>query len=238
MVTLAVDGECRVHGGGNRFRYRRRSGSRRVRPHPAPGGRVLGGGRTHLRRCGIRRRRGGQAFLIMGFNPLSFFDVGIWRDDHSFVARASVVCDGAGNFGAGGDRPAQRQRCGPGWSECSSPCCYWSGRFGCRGRTHRGRVGAITNGPKDASCTRTRALYAQARSQAKLWLQDVVAGEPRFPDDDAVNAELDREIHAAPACGVPMPSSRPTPVWRDRDRSRQCATSTTPNSSTTVASST
>ncbi len=35
--------------------------------------------------------------------------------------------------------------------------------------------------------------------QAKLWLQDVIAGEPRFPDDDAVDAELDREIHAAPA---------------------------------------
>ena len=35
--------------------------------------------------------------------------------------------------------------------------------------------------------------------QAKLWVQHVVAGEPRFPDDREVNAELDREIHAAPA---------------------------------------
>ena len=35
--------------------------------------------------------------------------------------------------------------------------------------------------------------------QAKLWLQHVIAGEPHFPDDAKVNAELDREIHAAPA---------------------------------------
>ena len=27
----------------------------------------------------------------MGFNPLSFFDVGIWRDDHTLAARASVI---------------------------------------------------------------------------------------------------------------------------------------------------
>ena len=35
--------------------------------------------------------------------------------------------------------------------------------------------------------------------QAKLWLQHVIAGEPRFPDDAEVNQQLDREIHAAPA---------------------------------------
>src|SRR5246127_4876125 len=29
--------------------------------------------------------------LIMGFNPLSFFDIGIWRNDHSIAIRASVV---------------------------------------------------------------------------------------------------------------------------------------------------
>jgi hypothetical protein len=35
--------------------------------------------------------------------------------------------------------------------------------------------------------------------QANLWLQHVIAGEPRFPADAEVNAELDREIRAAPA---------------------------------------
>ncbi len=29
--------------------------------------------------------------LILGFNPLSFFDIGIWREDHSVAARAAVV---------------------------------------------------------------------------------------------------------------------------------------------------
>ena len=35
--------------------------------------------------------------------------------------------------------------------------------------------------------------------QAKLWLQDAIAGMPKFPDDAKVNEQLDREIHAAPA---------------------------------------
>jgi hypothetical protein len=35
--------------------------------------------------------------------------------------------------------------------------------------------------------------------QAKLWLQDAITGMPKFPDDAAVDAQLDREIHAAPA---------------------------------------
>ena len=34
--------------------------------------------------------------------------------------------------------------------------------------------------------------------QVNLWLQHVIAGEPRFPADAEVNAELDREINAAP----------------------------------------
>ncbi len=29
--------------------------------------------------------------LILGFNPLSFFDIDIWRDDHSLAARAAVI---------------------------------------------------------------------------------------------------------------------------------------------------
>ena len=37
--------------------------------------------------------------------------------------------------------------------------------------------------------------------QANLWLQHVIAGEPRFPSDVEVEAELDREVHAAPAPG-------------------------------------
>ena len=39
--------------------------------------------------------------------------------------------------------------------------------------------------------------------QAKLWLQRIIAGKPRLPDEPQVDAELDREVHAAPA---PKPS--------------------------------
>jgi hypothetical protein len=46
--------------------------------------------------------------------------------------------------------------------------------------------------------------------QANLWLQHVLAGEPRFPDDNEVNAELDREVRAAPAPGAP--ATAPVPV--------------------------
>ena len=42
--------------------------------------------------------------------------------------------------------------------------------------------------------------------QAKLWLQHLIAGEPRFPQDAEVDAELDKEIHAAPAPGHPAGS--------------------------------
>ncbi len=34
--------------------------------------------------------------------------------------------------------------------------------------------------------------------RAKLWLQNTVAGMPRLPDERLVDAELDREVHAAP----------------------------------------
>lgn len=37
--------------------------------------------------------------------------------------------------------------------------------------------------------------------RAKLWLQRVVAGTPRLPDERTVDAELDREVHAAPPPG-------------------------------------
>jgi hypothetical protein len=35
--------------------------------------------------------------------------------------------------------------------------------------------------------------------QANLWLQSVLAGMPRFPDDDTVDAQLDLQVHAAAA---------------------------------------
>jgi hypothetical protein len=43
---------------------------------------------------------------------------------------------------------------------------------------------------------------------AKLWLQNMVAGTPRLPDERMVDAELDREVHAAP----PPPEATQRPV--------------------------
>jgi hypothetical protein len=34
--------------------------------------------------------------------------------------------------------------------------------------------------------------------QAKLWLQNAIAGTPRLPDERAVDAQLDLDVHAAP----------------------------------------
>ena len=58
-----------------------------------------------------------------------------------------------------------------------------------RGRTH-----------KYLSIKRERYLR-RPFVQVNLWLQHVIAGEPRFPSDDEVNAELDKQVHAAPAPG-------------------------------------
>jgi hypothetical protein len=48
-----------------------------------------------------------------------------------------------------------------------------------------------------------RALERERRLRrpvvrVKLWLQRTIAGTPHFPDERAVDAELDREVHAAP----------------------------------------
>ncbi len=47
--------------------------------------------------------------LILGFNPLSFFDIGIWRNDHSIAARASVIALAALTLLARRHRASQRQ---------------------------------------------------------------------------------------------------------------------------------
>lgn len=137
--------------------------------------------------------------LIMGFNPLAFFDVGIWRDDHSFAARASVVAMALATLALAVIVLLK----GKVWTglvgmfitpllligaiRLSRPHAPWA-----RWRYH--------DRPRKMHRALERERYMRRPVvQAKLWLQDVVAGEPRFPADDAVDAELDREIHAAPA---------------------------------------
>ncbi|MEZ0053879.1 putative membrane protein [Mycobacterium sp. MAA66] len=137
--------------------------------------------------------------LVLGFNPLSFFDIGIWRADHHLVARVWVLA----------------------WAALTLSLAIvvllkgkvWTGLVGMF-ITPLLFVGAIRLSRPHAPWARWRYLTRPRRMrkalarerflrrpvvQAKLWLQDAIAGVPKFPDDAAVDRELDREIHAAPA---------------------------------------
>ncbi len=137
--------------------------------------------------------------LVLGFNPLSFFDIGIWRNDHSIAARASVIGLAAltlvlavvvllkGKVWTGLVGMFITPLLFIGAIRLSRPHAPWA-RWRYRDR------------PKKMH----RALVRERRLrrpvvQAKLWLQHVIAGEPHFPDDREVDQQLDLEIHAAPA---------------------------------------
>ncbi|MCW2664338.1 MAG: hypothetical protein JWP83_5490 [Mycobacterium sp.] len=58
-----------------------------------------------------------------------------------------------------------------------------------------------------------RALQRERRLRrpvvrVKLWVQCAIAGTPRLPDQRAVDAQLDHDVHAAPAPTVPILISR------------------------------
>lgn len=135
--------------------------------------------------------------LILGFNPLSFFDIGIWRDDHSLVARATVVVMALATLALAVVVLLKGK--------------VWTGLVGMF-ITPLLVVGAIrlsrphapwarwrySNRPRKMHRALERERYMRRPVvQAKLWLQDAVSGMPRFPDDTRVSQELDREIHAA-----------------------------------------
>jgi hypothetical protein len=136
--------------------------------------------------------------LVLGFNPLSFFDVDIWQNDHSVAARASVIILAAftlmlavvvllkGKVWTGLVGMFITPLLFIGAIRLSRPHAPWARwRYGDRPRKmHRALI-------------RERRLRRPV-VQAKLWLQHFVAGEPHFPDDTEVTSELDREIHAAP----------------------------------------
>ena len=137
--------------------------------------------------------------LILGFNPLSFFDIGIWREDQSAAMRALVVgvavltlllavvvlLKGKVWTGLVGMFITPLLFVGAvRLSRPHAPSARWR---------YTGRPGKMR-----------RALERERRLrrpvvQAKLWLQDAITGMPKIPDDAAVDAQLDREIHAAPA---------------------------------------
>lgn len=137
--------------------------------------------------------------LILGFNPLSFFDIGIWREDQSWVVRAVVVGVAVltlllavvvllkGKVWTGLVGMFITPLLLVGAVRLSRPHAPWA-RWRYTGRPRK----------MHRALERERWLRRPV-VQAKLWLQDAITGMPKFPDDAAVDAELDREIHAAPA---------------------------------------
>ena len=144
--------------------------------------------------------------LILGFSPLSFFDVDIWRSDQSLTARSIVVVVAVltltlavivllkGKVWTGLVGMFITPLLFIGAIRLSRPHAPWA----------RWRY---TNRPRKMH----RALARERRLrrpvvQVKLWLQDAIAGKPKFPDDASVDEQLDLEIHAAaaPADRVPV----------------------------------
>ena len=136
--------------------------------------------------------------LILGLNPLSFFDVGVWRNDSTLESRVGVVAMALltlalavvvllkGKVWTGLVGMFITPLLVIGAIRLSRPHAPWARwRYSKRPRKmHR-------------ALERERWLRRPA-VQAKLWVQDAVSGMPRFPDDRLVDEQLDREIHAAP----------------------------------------
>ncbi len=141
--------------------------------------------------------------LMMGFNPLSLFDVGIWRDADSLLARVAAAALVAVNLALAVIVLLKGK--------------LWTGLLGMfftpllfAGALRLARPHApwarwhYHDKPRKMHRSMERERYLRRPFvQANLWLQHVIAGEPRFPDDSEVNAELDREVRVAPAPGRP-----------------------------------
>jgi hypothetical protein len=147
--------------------------------------------------------------LVMGFNPLSLFDVGIWRDADSVAARVTVIALAVLNLALAVVVLFKGK--------------LWTGLLGMF-FTPLLFIGAIRlarphapwarwhyqDKPRKMRRSMERERYLRRPFvQANLWLQHIIAGEPRFPSDTEVNAELDREIHPAPAPGQQAPAQAP-----------------------------
>jgi hypothetical protein len=135
--------------------------------------------------------------LVLGLHPLMFF-IALWHDTHSLLMRALAIAG----------------------SVLTLPLAVvvllkgkvWTGLIGMFFAPLL-VIGAIRMSRPHAPWARwrynkqldkmRRALERERRLRrpvvrAKLWLQNAIAGTPRFADDFAVNAQLDREVHAAP----------------------------------------
>lgn len=143
--------------------------------------------------------------LVLGFNPLSFFDIDIWRSDHTVLARTLVITIAVvtlllavvvllkGKVWTGLIGMFITPLLVVGAIRLSRPHAPWA----------RWRY---TDHPRKMHRALERERWLRRPVvQAKLWLQDAIAGMPKFPDDAEVDAQLDREIRAAPAPRERMP---------------------------------
>lgn len=145
--------------------------------------------------------------LVMGFNPLSLLDIGIWQDADSTAARIGVLVLAVINLALAVVVLLKGK--------------LWTGLLGMF-FTPLLLIGAVRlarphapwarwhyqDKPRKMHRSMERERYLRRPFvQLNLWLQHVIAGEPRFPDDAEVNAELDREVRPAPGPGQPAPGS-------------------------------
>jgi hypothetical protein len=125
--------------------------------------------------------------LILGFNPLSFFDLSMWRNDHTVQARVGVVIFAVLTLALAVVVLLKGK--------------VWTGLVGMFVPPLL-FVGALRLSRPHAPWARWRYTKKPRKMHRALererWVQDAVSGLPRFPDDRAVDEQLDREIHPAP----------------------------------------
>jgi hypothetical protein len=137
--------------------------------------------------------------LVLGFNPQALFNMHLWVDANTDLAKASVIALAVLNLALAVIVLLKGK--------------LWTGLLGMF-FTPLVLIGALRlarphspwarwhyqDKPKKMHQSLERERYLRRPFvQANLWLQHVIAGEPRFPSDTEIEAELDREVHAAPA---------------------------------------
>ncbi|OHU97003.1 hypothetical protein [Mycobacterium talmoniae] len=153
--------------------------------------------------------------LVLGFHPLTFL-LAVWHDTHSDVIRAAVIAGVVttlplavlvvlkGKVWTGLIGMFFFPLLVIGAARLSRPHAPWA-RFRYSHRPERMR----------RALQRERKLRRPV-VRAKLWLQEAIAGSPHRPDEVAVDAQLDREVHAAPPPTGPLPILRRTPEGSPR----------------------
>ena len=178
--------------------------------------------------------------LILGFNPLSFFDIGIWRNDTSVLARVSVVGLAGADPASGGGRAAEGQGVDRAHGHVHHPSVVRRCHPALPAACPMGPVALPGQAQEDAPRAGTGALHCAGR-----WCRPSCGFSTSSPASPASRRiprwmpnstarSTPRLRPSSPASHQPNRRSRRRP----RDRFGQCGTSTTPSSSTMGAPST